>query len=80
MWKSVAIGSAPGAGIKQVRDTGIDRDKIPDLQPRLRLQRFAQRDHHGDTARSGDVHIFIMFIKQRYRNAGDRPDVVVVDL
>ncbi len=65
---------------EQIIGPRIDRHQIADLDPPLRPRLAAERSHQRDPARSGDLHVFLMRVEGRDRDAGQRPDVVEVDL
>ena len=65
---------------QQIIGARIDRHQIADLDPPLCAGFAPQSRDQGDAARSGDLDVFLVAVEGRNRNAGQRPDVVEVDL
>ena len=67
-------------GAEEVIRPRIDRHQIAHLDPPLRARLAAERRNQRNPARAGDLHVLLVGIERRYRNARQRPDVVEVDL
>ena len=65
---------------EQVVGPRIDRHQIADLDAPLAARLAAERRHQRDAARAGDLDVFFMRVERRHGDAGQRPDVVEVDL
>ena len=69
---------APGLRREQIGGAGIDRHHVAHLQPALPAHFAAQRRDQRQTARTGELHIFLVIVERGNGNAGQGPDIVEV--